>query len=176
MTASTTTLGSAGPARPEAMRTTVSLVEVQPSTVIELNESRTAIRSRSASGPGSTAASVVRKANMVAMSGASMPAPLAMPATVKVGLLDQHLLGAGVGGEDAGGRLAAAAAADPERAATSGGMPASIGPMGSGMPISPVEHTRICSVGTPSPARPARTSGGRRPGPGRRWPRWRSRC
>ena len=67
------------------MSTTVSLVDVQPSTVMELNESATAARSRSARGPGSTAASVVRKASMVAMSGASMPAPLAMPATVKSG-------------------------------------------------------------------------------------------
>ena len=82
VTESTTTLGSARPARPEAISTTVSLVDVQPSTVIELKESRTAIRRRSARVPGSSSASVVRKASMVAMFGASMPAPLAIPATV----------------------------------------------------------------------------------------------
>ncbi len=74
-------LGSAGPARPDAISTTVSLVEVHPSTVMALNESRTAMRRTSARAAGSTSASVVRKASMVAMSGASMPAPLAMPAT-----------------------------------------------------------------------------------------------
>ena len=128
----------------------MSLVEVQPSTLIELNELSTALWSRSASGPGSTAASVVRKASMVAMSGASMPAPLAMPATTKSRCLHQDLLRPRIGGEYAPGG-SAAAAGEPERVSTSSGMPASMGCMGNGMPISPVEQTRIRSASTPRP-------------------------
>ena len=68
---------------PLASTSTVSLVEVQPSTVIVLNEAATASRSAACSVAGSTAASVVQTASMVAMFGASMAAPLAMPPTVK---------------------------------------------------------------------------------------------
>ena len=57
----------------------MSLVEVSPSTVIELNERFAACRSsRSRTGAGRSA-SVKTKASMVAMSGAIMPDPLAMP-------------------------------------------------------------------------------------------------
>src|SRR5580658_49728 len=64
---------------PLAMTRTVSLVEVQPSTVMELNETPTAACSAACSVCVSTAASVVHNANMVAMLGASMAAPLAIP-------------------------------------------------------------------------------------------------
>ena len=128
----------------------MSLVDVQPSTDIELKESRTAMRSRSASGPGSTAASVVRKASMVAMSGASMPAPLAMPATAKVGRSTSTSLR-----PESVVRMpwaaSAAASAESDRAATRVGMPDSIGAMGSGTPMRPVEQTRIRSSATPRP-------------------------
>ena len=69
--------------RPLASTSTVSLVDVQPSTVMALKETPTAALSAAARRSGSTAASVVQSASMVAMSGASMAAPLAMPPTVK---------------------------------------------------------------------------------------------
>ncbi len=128
----------------------MSLVEVQPSTDMALKESRTAIRRRSASGPGSISASVVRKASMVAMSGASIPAPLAIPATAKVGCSTSTSLR-----PESVVRMAwaasAAAPSEPVRAATSRGMPDSMGSIGSGIPMSPVEQTRTCSAGTPRP-------------------------
>ena len=87
---------------------------------------------------------------MVAMLGASMPAPLAMPATVKVGCSTSTSLRP----ESVvrmPGAASAAASAEPDRAATSRGMPDSIGSIGSGMPMSPVEQTRTCSAATPRP-------------------------
>ena len=74
---------STGPAGPLASSITVSLVDVQPSTVSALNESATPARSAACSAPGSAAASVVSTASIVAMFGASIAAPLAMPPTVK---------------------------------------------------------------------------------------------
>ena len=62
----------------------MSEVEVSPSTVTALNVSPTAADSARCSAGAEIGASVKRKANIVAMSGAIMPAPLAMPATVTV--------------------------------------------------------------------------------------------
>ena len=67
---------------PVANSSSVSLVEVSPSMVMALKVSSAAGASISRNGPGSIAASVKRKASMVAMSGAIMPAPLAMPLMV----------------------------------------------------------------------------------------------
>ena len=61
----------------------MSLVDVAPSTIRSLNEWPTASRSMASRWPASTWASVVSTASMVAMSGASMAAPLAIPPTVK---------------------------------------------------------------------------------------------
>ena len=69
-------------ARPVAKISKVSLVEVSPSMVTALKVSSTAGSSEARSACGSIAASVKRKASMVAMSGAIMPAPLAMPLMV----------------------------------------------------------------------------------------------
>src|ERR1700685_2328574 len=55
---------------PLASTSTVSLVEVQPSTVMVLNEAATASRSAACKVAGSTTASVVHTASMVAMLGA----------------------------------------------------------------------------------------------------------
>src|SRR5918993_287354 len=75
-TAAANAAGSAGaPERPLASSSTVSLVDVQPSTVTALKLSATpACRMRS-SVDGSTSASVVRTASMVARLGASIAAP-----------------------------------------------------------------------------------------------------
>jgi hypothetical protein len=70
------------PPVPLARASTVSLVDVHPSTVIEPNEPDTDDASAEWSTAGSTSASVVRTASIVAMSGASIAAPLAIPPTV----------------------------------------------------------------------------------------------
>src|SRR5580700_10043370 len=75
--------GAGTSARPLANTSTVSLVDVQPSTVMALNDAPTASCSAFCSVAASTAASVVSTASIVAMFGASMAAPLAMPPTVK---------------------------------------------------------------------------------------------
>jgi hypothetical protein len=69
---------------PLASRNTVSFVEVSPSIVIALNVTSTASTSARCSTGGDTTASVVMKPSIVAMLGAIMPAPLAMPPTWNV--------------------------------------------------------------------------------------------
>ncbi|MOA46065.1 hypothetical protein D3C78_1685300 [compost metagenome] len=68
------------PEAPVANSRAVSLVEVSPSTVTELKVVRTCRFSRAFSTGGAMLASVTMKASMVAMSGAIMPEPLAIPA------------------------------------------------------------------------------------------------
>ena len=68
------------PEAPLASASTVSLVDVSPSTVMWLKDSFTAAHSTSRKTVGATAASVVMKASMVAMRGWIIPAPLATPA------------------------------------------------------------------------------------------------
>ena len=60
----------------------LSLVEVSPSTVMALKERSAPRFKRSCSTGAGSLASVKAKANMVAMSGAIMPEPLAMPLIV----------------------------------------------------------------------------------------------
>jgi hypothetical protein len=86
---------------------------------------------------------------MVAMLGASMPAPLAMPATTKparstsISLRPESVV-------KMPWAASAPASGAAERAATRSGIPARIGSMGNGMPISPVEQTSTSSAPTPS--------------------------
>ena len=72
------------PARPLASTSTVSLVDISPSTVSMLKVWWTARTSTSCSVLGATAASVVTMASVVASCGASIPEPLAMQAMVAV--------------------------------------------------------------------------------------------
>mmetsp|Transcript_5518 Transcript_5518/g.22891 ORF Transcript_5518/g.22891 Transcript_5518/m.22891 type:complete len:401 (-) Transcript_5518:240-1442(-) len=65
----------------EANATTVSLVEVSPSTPQQPNVDATAARSSRSRSARETAASVVTKASIVDKSGSIMPAPLATPTT-----------------------------------------------------------------------------------------------
>ena len=58
----------------------LSFVDISPSIVILLNESATASLNADFNAPFSIAASVVKNASMVAMSGHIMPAPFAAPA------------------------------------------------------------------------------------------------
>ena len=136
----------------------MSLVEVQPSTVMALNESRTAIRSRSANGPGSTAGIGGEEGQHGGHVRRQHARPLAMPATEKSGASTSTSLRP----ESVVRMPVAASCAEPgrsrTRAATSAGMPASIGPMGRGMPMRPVEQTSTCSArDAEAGRRPART-------------------
>ena len=114
-------------------------------------------------------ASVVRKASMVAMLGAIMPQPLAMPPSVKVEPCDHRLLGHGVGGEDALRRVVAAVGATASSPASAS--PSRITSIGSGVPMIPVEQTRTCSlvdaerVGRGCGSSPRRRPGRRAPVP-----------
>ena len=76
---------------------------------------------------------------MVAMLGAIMPQPLAIPPMVKVDPRDHHLLGPVVGGEDAARGVVGAV--DATASSPSLGVAARIGSIGSGVPMISVEHT-----------------------------------
>src|SRR5690606_36471297 len=69
---------------PEAISMQASLVEVSPSMVILLNEQSAANLTILSSTDCDTAASVATNANMVAMLGLIIPAPLATPLTLTV--------------------------------------------------------------------------------------------
>src|SRR6202035_5919208 len=71
---------------PVARASSVSDVEVSPSMVTALKVSSTLLLSSDCRAPAAIGASVNTKANIVAMSGAIMPAPLAMPLIVTVAL------------------------------------------------------------------------------------------
>ena len=131
------------PAAALARITTMSFVDMSPSTVIALKDWSTAFRS-AARRPGAvTAQSVVRNANIVASAGLIIPDPLAMPPTrirrpsirhsTAVSLIVRSVV-----------RIASLAARDPWRlsAAAASGMPLKIRRMGRGRPITPVEATR----------------------------------
>ena len=77
--AKATRSGATLPAAPVANRSTVSLVEVSLSTVVQLKLVAVASANRSCSAAAGIAASVNTKHSMVAMSGAIMPLPLAKP-------------------------------------------------------------------------------------------------
>ena len=90
---------------------TVSLVDVAPSVIRQLKVASAARNRIGWSSSGDSSASVVRKASIVAMFGASIPQPLAIPPT-RNRLRDHRLLGPRVGGQDALGRVAMAVAAE----------------------------------------------------------------
>ncbi len=160
--ASVNSVPATGPRRPEASTITVSFVDVHPSLTMRLKLASTAARSDSCNMSGSAAASVVRTASIVAMFGASIAAPLAMPPTQKPGRTTRLSLGT-----VSVVMMARAAAVPPwaERAAWASAAPPSTASMGNGMPIRPVEHTSTCSGGQPRarPAAPAIRSAWTRP-------------
>src|SRR6476469_7844732 len=71
-------------ARPVAITTKESLVDVSPSTVMQLKEASAAALTARSSALALTGASVATNPSMVAMFGRIIPAPFAMPVTVKV--------------------------------------------------------------------------------------------
>ena len=68
--------------RRSAISTKLSLVDVSPSMVTRLNDASAISRASSRSSARTIGASVATKPSIVAMFGAIMPAPLAMPVTV----------------------------------------------------------------------------------------------
>src|SRR3989344_6267318 len=70
------------PAKPFAKTTTMSLVLMQPSTVMQLNVGSTASLSAAFKSGALMAASVIMYASIVAMLGWIMPEPLAQPPSV----------------------------------------------------------------------------------------------
>ena len=76
---------------------------------------------------------------MVAMLGAIMPQPLAIPPSVKVEPLDHDFLGLVVGGQDAARRIVRRRR--PTASSPASGRGVRIGSIGSGVPMIPVEQT-----------------------------------
>ena len=140
---------STGPARPPASTSTVSLVERAPSTFRQSNDSETAAASARWSAARSMAASVVTTASIVAMAGESIAAPFAIPPTVAAPIVATASFGF-----VSVVMMARAASAPPplDTCAHSFGMPASIGAIGIGIPIRPVEQTRTSAGASPRPS------------------------
>ena len=136
----------------------MSFVLVQPSISSWLNDSSTASSSTWWSTRGWTAASVVMTASIVAIAGASIAAPLAIPPTVTAAPVPEleagdGLLAHGVGGEDrVGGGVRSFVVRHAAPARASGCPTSTAAPSASGMPMSPVEHTRTSSGAQPRPA------------------------
>ena len=140
---------------PVANKRTVSLVEVSLSTVMRLNDRATAADSAVWSTSGATARSVKTNPSIVAMSGAIMPLPLAMPtmwAAVPSTRADDALENVSVV------RIAPAASVHPSADETSSfaaraGRPERNAASGSVSPITPVDarYTRCGSTPRASP-------------------------
>src|SRR5277367_1356426 len=135
------------PDAPLASSVTVSLVDVSPSTVMELNVRETTARNARDSSVGKIAASVARKPSMVAMLGWIIPAPLVQPRMRTCLPPKRHFAAAHLGRVSVVmiARVnSAKALAVRWRARTSRGIAFTIFCQRSGAPITPVEHTRIC--------------------------------
>ncbi len=131
-----------------ANSSSVSEVELSLSTVIALNEASVASPSSACSTGAGMAASVTTKANIVAMSGAIMPEPLAMPASV-TGTPSIVQRAAAPFGNVSVVMIAPAAAAMPSARSplTRSATRAVIRSTGSRSPITPVEATNTSSGG-----------------------------
>ena len=130
-----------------------SLVEVSPSTVIELNDSSATSCRSSCNRPAGTAASVATNPSIVAMFGWIMPEPLAIPVTVTdlpptSTFLDAPLDTMSVV------MMASAALAQfaARRSAFAAGNPATIRSAGNGSMITPVENGNTSSAEHPMAA------------------------
>ena len=137
---------------PVAASSTVSLVEVSESTVMRLKLFSTDAARHSCAVGESTAKSVNTKASMVAMSGAIMPLPLAMPVTWA--LVPATGADATLGNVSVVPMATAAASqafgSGPERPAMSPGSAASMYSTGRSSPMTPVEATSTSWAGAPS--------------------------
>ena len=125
----------------------MSLVDMAPSESSRSKVTKVAARSVASSEAESATASVVSTTSMVASAGASMPAPLAMPATVKPSRFTTTVFGT-----VSVVMIATDAAAPPsvDSSAVADCTPASSLSIGNRSPISPVEHTATESEAIPS--------------------------
>ncbi len=133
-------------ALPVAAASTVSEVEVSLSTVMQLKLRSAASASRACSVTGGSFASVKAKASIVAMSGAIMPEPLAIPVNV-TGTPPISAWRTAPLGKVSVVMIASAAAcqgAVPSASARSSRRSV-MRSAGSGSPITPVEATKTCS-------------------------------
>ena len=138
------------PAAPVANANTVSLVEVSPSTVMQLKLASQACTSACCRKPGATAASVKMKPSMVAMSGAIMPLPLTIPATVTGRPPSVQVATAPLAKVSVVPIVVAASSHAHGAAAKAASNPASALSIGSGTPITPVEATNTSDGWQPS--------------------------
>ncbi len=152
---------------PVAISSTVSDVEVSESTVVQLNDRSTPCFSSFCNTAAGIFASVNTKHSIVAMSGAIMPLPLAMPvirtSCPPISAVLARCLREGIGGHDAaGGSLPPVLA---QRIGSAGSAATSFS-CGSTSPITPVEATNTCRAGSP-PGPPLPRPWPRRPAPSR---------
>ena len=133
-------------AAPVASSRSVSEVEVSLSTVMALNEASVASAKSGCRIEAGRAASVTAKASMVAMSGAIMPEPLAMPAMVTATPSISTLAAAPLGKVSVVMiARAAASTPSPRSSVASSATRLVIFSTGSRWPITPVEATKISS-------------------------------
>ena len=134
-------------AAPVAKASRVSDVEVSPSMVTALKVSSTPLFRSDCSAPAEIGASVKTKASMVAMSGAIMPAPLAMPLIVTLAL-PSFTVAVATFGKVSVVMIALAALIHSPEAACSASVPNTPSNLvaSSGSPITPVE-ARNTSLG-----------------------------
>ncbi len=137
-------------APPVAKSISVSEVDVSLSTVMALNEVSTERDSSACRASRATGASVKTKLSMVAMSGAIMPAPLAMPLIVTATPPISACAVASFGNVSVVMMARAASAIPSSRAsATSRSSTPSNRVASSGSPMTPVEARKISLAGAP---------------------------
>jgi len=143
----------AAPDWPVAIITKESLVEVSPSTVMQLKDASAASLTNLSSRDWAMPASVATKPSMVAMFGLIMPAPLEMPETVIV--LPPTVMRREAALATVSVVMMACAAAcqlSAFRSALAAGRPAFRRSTGSGSRMTPVEKGRTWSAAMPSNA------------------------
>ncbi len=155
-----------GDAVPVAKASSVSLVDVSLSTVMALKVVSTWRLTSAWSAGAATAASVKMKASMVAMSGAIMPEPLAMPFSVTFTPPISAMRVASLGKVSVV-MMVRAASAKPSSTASAASSPSTASnlPVGIGSPMTPVEARNTSA--RRSPPRRRRAQRWFRPSPGR---------
>src|SRR5262245_31052292 len=133
---------------PVAARISESLVEVSPSTLMQLKERSATRSSRPCSSLRETRASVAMKPSIVAMSGRIMPAPLAMPVT-QISPLESLTFFETALGVVSVVMIASAAESQSLFASSALGSAAMMRSAGSGSMITPVENGSTSSTSQP---------------------------
>ena len=137
------------PLAPVATKTTASLVEVSPSTVIRLKDLPLAFLRAACNSSSSIAASVATKPNIVAIFGLIIPEPLQIPVIVTCDPLISHCIEAPLERVSVV-KIPSAASCQPSTARFScaEGIALQMVSTGKGSPITPVEKGSICCIST----------------------------